>query len=67
MNVTLCDVTLTDPNGNRYYYDNFFLKSRLIRYVHISRSVSSSIEILIYKYFNTFLCKISQNMLSKLF
>lgn len=40
MNVTLSDVTLTDPNGNRYYCDNFFLKSRLIRYVHISRSVS---------------------------
>ncbi|CAH1714208.1 uncharacterized protein LOC114128544 [Aphis gossypii] len=39
MNVTLCDVTLTDPNGNRYSCDNFFLKSRLIRYVHLSRTV----------------------------
>lgn len=46
MNVTLCDVTLTDPNGNRYFYSNFFLKSRLIRYVHISRSVSLRIVLL---------------------
>lgn len=46
MNVTLCDVTLTDPNGNRYSCDNFFLKSRLIRYVHLSRTVSLRIRIL---------------------
>ncbi|XP_022172652.1 U7 snRNA-associated Sm-like protein LSm10 isoform X2 [Myzus persicae] len=39
MNVTLCNVTVTDPNGNRYSCDNFFLKSRLIRYVHLSRTV----------------------------
>jgi hypothetical protein len=46
MNITLSDVTLTDPNGNRYYCDNFFLKSRLIRYVHLSRTVSLRIEML---------------------
>jgi len=40
MNVTLCDVTVTDPNGQRYSCDNFFLKSRLIRYVHLSHTVS---------------------------
>ncbi|CAI6367736.1 unnamed protein product [Macrosiphum euphorbiae] len=39
MNVTLCDVTVTDPNGQRYSCDNFFLKSRLIRYVHLSQTV----------------------------
>lgn len=40
MNVTLCDVIMTDPNGNRHSCENFFLKSRLIRYVHLSRTVS---------------------------
>ncbi|XP_015375353.1 PREDICTED: uncharacterized protein LOC107169912 [Diuraphis noxia] len=39
MNVTLCDVIVTDPNGNRYSCDNFFLKSRLIRYVHLSQTI----------------------------
>lgn len=46
MNVTLSDVILTDPNGNRYACDNFFLKSRLIRYVHLSRTVSLEIQLL---------------------
>lgn len=45
MNVTLSDVTLTDPNGNRYFCDNFYLKSRLIRYVHLSQTVSLRIKI----------------------
>lgn len=40
MNVTLNDVKLTDPNGNQYSCDNFFLKSRLIRYIHLSERVS---------------------------
>lgn len=40
MNVTLNDVTLTDPNGNRCSCENIFLKSRLIRYVHLSKDVS---------------------------
>lgn len=40
MNVTLSDVTVADPNGNRYSCNNLFLKSRLIRYVHLSRTVN---------------------------
>lgn len=39
MNVTLSDVTLTQPNGDQYSCDNLFIKSRLIRYVHLSREV----------------------------
>lgn len=44
MNVSLSDVIVTDPNGNRHVCDNFFLKSRLIRYVHLSRTVSLRIK-----------------------
>lgn len=40
MNVTLCDTKLTDSNGDQYSCDNFFLKSRLIRYVHLPQEVS---------------------------
>jgi len=39
MNVTLYDATITDPNGNTFHCENFFLKARLIRYVHLSRTV----------------------------
>lgn len=46
MNVTLSDVIVTDSNGNRHACDNFFLKSRLIRYVHLSHTVSLRIKML---------------------
>ncbi|XP_050532105.1 U6 snRNA-associated Sm-like protein LSm2 [Daktulosphaira vitifoliae] len=39
MNITMSDVTLTDPNNKRYYCDNFYLKSRLIRYVHLPPNI----------------------------
>ncbi|XP_050437622.1 U7 snRNA-associated Sm-like protein LSm10 [Adelges cooleyi] len=35
MNITMCDVTFTDANGKRFSSDKLFLKSRLIRYIHL--------------------------------
>lgn len=46
MNMILNDVNLTDPNGNQYYCELFFLKSRLIRYIHLSETVNLRILIL---------------------
>ena len=32
MNITMEDVTFTDPRGSRLHFDSFFVQNRLIRY-----------------------------------
>jgi len=39
MNITMEDVTFTDPRGARLHFESFFVQNRLIRYVQVPQSV----------------------------
>lgn len=40
MNVDMTDVVFSDPRGNEYCFENFFIHCRNIRYVHIPRKLN---------------------------
>jgi len=39
MNITMEDVTFTDPRGTRLHFESFFVQNRLIRYIQVPQSV----------------------------
>merc|ERR1719192_453191 len=39
MNITMEDVTFTDPRGSRLHFDSFIVQNRLIRYIQIPQSI----------------------------
>lgn len=39
MNITMEDVTFTDPRGARLHFETFFVQNRLIRYIQVPQSV----------------------------
>lgn len=39
MNVEMIDVVFTDPRGNEYVFENFFVHCRNIRHVHIPKKM----------------------------
>jgi len=39
MNITMEDVTFTDPKGARLHFETFFVQNRLIRYIQVPQSV----------------------------
>merc|ERR1719507_834420 len=39
MNITMVDVTFTDPRGARLHFETFFVQNRLIRYIQVPQSV----------------------------
>lgn len=43
MNVVISDALFTDPCGNEFYYDLFFIKERNIRYIHLPEEVRPSL------------------------
>ncbi|CAD0195481.1 unnamed protein product [Chrysodeixis includens] len=40
MNMTFENAVYCDPQGNEYYFENIFLQSRNIRYVHVPEDIS---------------------------
>jgi len=39
MNITMEDVTFTDPWGARLQFESFFIQNRLIRYIQVPQSI----------------------------